>query len=71
MELAIAAVTLLATVLTAWARMSDQRRLHKPERDLEEEDREIEQILHASPEQRSAYLERLRDKAERSVRNRG
>lgn len=71
MELAIAAVTLLATILTAWARMSDRRRLREPERNIEEGDREIEAIIQGDSLQRSAYLKRLHDKAERSVGDRG
>ncbi len=71
MELAIAAITLLATVLTAWARMADQRRLQAPERKIEEVDREIEHVMDAPREQRSAYLNELLDKAERSNGNRG
>lgn len=71
MELAVAVITLLATVLTAWAKMSDKRRLREPERLIEEEDREIERILKGGRVERSAYLERLRDKAERSNGDRG
>lgn len=70
MELAVAAVTLLATVLTAWARMSDRRRLQQPERNIQEADREIEAVMDADPLERSVYLKRLHDKAERSASNR-
>lgn len=71
MELAVAVITLLATIITAWAKMSDKRRQQEPERQIEEADRELEGIIQGDAMQRSAYLKQLHDKAERSVSDRG